>query len=321
MNTSVDLIAIEKLRSTLDKYILNTPMVRSFELEQRFSSNTKIFAKMEFLQHTGTFKLRGALTSLLNLNKKQLINGVTAVSAGNHAIAIAYASLMLGVNAKVVMPKSSNIFRVESCRKLGAEVVFADDATAAFERVEKIKYDENRVFIHPFEGMNIIHGTATLGYEICEQCNEMDAVIVPIGGGGLCAGISSYVRGKSPATCIYGVEPLNANSINESIKNNSPQKCTGMSTIADSLAAPFAMPISFKHCRDNLSESLMVSDNEIIKSMNILFDELKLAVEPACAVSTAALLGPLRDKINGKKVVLIMCGSNIDWHTYNDNTQ
>tara|TARA_B110000116_G_C16692294_1_gene515810 strand:- start:32 stop:1006 length:975 start_codon:yes stop_codon:yes gene_type:complete len=321
MNTSVDLVAIKKLRSTLDDYIVNTPMVRCYDLEQRFSKNTKIFAKMEFLQHTGTFKLRGALTSLLSLNKNQLKNGVTAVSAGNHAIAIAYASRVLGINAKVVMPKSSNIFRVESCRKLGAEVVFADDATAAFRKVETIKQKENRAFIHPFEGIDIIHGTATLGYEICEQYSEMNAVVVPIGGGGLCAGLSSYVRGKLPSTSIYGAEPFHANSINESIKNNSPQKIKNMATIADSLAAPFAMPISFEYCRDNLTQSLLVSENQIAQSMNLLFDEMNLAIEPACAVSTAALLGPLKEKLDGKKIVLIMCGSNIDWHTYKNNTQ
>jgi threonine dehydratase len=319
MNTSVDLVAIKKLRSALDDYIVNTPMVRCYDLEQRFSRNTKIFAKMEFFQHTGTFKLRGALTSLLGLNKNQQKNGVTAVSAGNHAIAIAYASRVLGINAKVVMPKSSNIFRIESCRKLGAEVVFADDATAAFKKVEIIKQKENRAFIHPFEGINIIHGTATLGYEICEQNSEMDAVIVPIGGGGLCAGLSSYVRGRLPSAEIYGVEPQYANSINMSIKENRPKKNIHLNTIADSLAAPFAMPISFEFCRDNLTQSLLVSENEIANSMNLLFNEMKLAVEPACAVSTAALLGPLNEKLDGKKVVLIMCGSNIDWSTFRRN--
>lgn len=319
MNTSVDLVAIKKLRSALDDYIVNTPMVRCYDLEQRFSRNTKIFAKMEFFQHTGTFKLRGALTSLLGLNKNQQKNGVTAVSAGNHAIAIAYASRVLGINAKVVMPKSSNIFRIESCRKLGAEVVFADDATAAFKKVEIIKQKENRAFIHPFEGINIIHGTATLGYEICEQNSEMDAIIVPIGGGGLCAGLSSYVRGRLPSAEIYGVEPQYANSINMSIKENRPKKNIHLNTIADSLAAPFAMPISFEFCRDNLTQSLLVSENEIANSMNLLFNEMKLAVEPACAVSTAALLGPLNEKLDGKKVVLIMCGSNIDWSTFRRN--
>jgi len=319
MNTAVDLIAIKELRKTLGQYLINTPLIRCFDLEERFSKKTRIFAKLEFLQHTGTFKLRGALASLLKLTNEELLNGVTAVSAGNHAIAIAYASKLLGVSAKVVMPKTSNKFRVESCQRLDAEVVFAADANAAFEMVQVIENKENRIFIHPFEGMNIINGTATLGYEICEQNSEMDAVIVPIGGGGLCAGLSSYIRGRLPSAEIYGVEPQYANSINMSIKENRPQKNIHVSTIADSLAAPFAMPISFEFCRDNLTQSLLVSDDEISSAMNILFEEMNLAVEPACAVSTAALLGPLKDKLNDKNTVLIMCGSNIDWDTYKNN--
>jgi len=321
MNTAVDLIAIKELRETLDRYLINTPMIRCFNLERRFSNKTRIFAKLEFLQHTGTFKLRGALASLLKLSNKELLNGVTAVSAGNHAIAIAYASRSLGIDAKVVMPKTSNKFRVESCRKLGAEVVFASDANAAFEMVQTIKTKEHRAFIHPFEGVNIINGTATLGYEVCEQNGEMDVVIVPIGGGGLCAGLSSYIRGRLPSSEIYGIEPQYASSIHMSIKSNAPQKNIHLNTIADSLAAPFAMPISFAFCRDNLTQSLLVNDGEISNSMNILFDEMKLAVEPACAVSTAALLGPLKDRLNDKNIVLIMCGSNIDWGTYKKNIQ
>ncbi|MEC9415666.1 MAG: threonine/serine dehydratase [Pseudomonadota bacterium] len=307
---------IKDLRSKLDEYLYLTPLVRCYGLENFFSENTEIYSKFEFLQNTGTFKLRGALTSILNTDKNKLSNGVTAVSAGNHAIAVAYASKVLGVNAKVVMNKSSNIFRINFCKNLGAEVILAEHAHHAFDLVNEIEEKEKRVFIHPFEGMDVIRGTATLGYEICSQHEDFDVIIIPVGGGGLCAGVSSYVKAVNPKCDIYGIEPTGANTMQMSIKSNSPQSLSKITTVADSLAAPFSMPLSFQYCRDHLSELLLVNECEIVASMSLLFNEMKLAVEPACAVSTAALFGPLRKKIDGKRIVLVMCGSNIDWLSY-----
>ena len=316
IDTTINPQEIKKLRSKLNTYLYLTPMVRCNSLERFFSKNTEIYSKFEFLQNTGTFKLRGALTSILNTDEDKLANGVTAVSAGNHAIAVAYASKVLGVNAKVVMSKSSNIFRVDYCKKLGAEVVLAENAHEAFDLVNEIQEKEERNFIHPFEGIDVIRGTATLGYEVCFQREDFDVVIIPIGGGGLCAGVSSYVRTVNPKCNIYGIEPVGANTMQMSIQNNSPQSLSKINTVADSLAAPFSLPLSFQYCKDHLSELLLVSECEIIESMSVLFNEMKLAVEPACAVSAAGLFGPLRDKIDGKKIVLIMCGSNIDWSSY-----
>ena len=316
IDTTINPQEIKELRTKLNTYLHLTPLVRCNSLERFFSKNTEIYSKFEFLQNTGTFKLRGALTSILNTDEDKLANGVTAVSAGNHAIAVAYASKVLGVNAKVVMSKSSNIFRVDYCKKLGAEVVLAENAHEAFDLVNEIQEKEERNFIHPFEGINVIRGTATLGYEICFQREDFDVIIIPIGGGGLCAGVSSYVRTVNPKCNIYGIEPVGANTMQMSIQNNSPQSLSKINTVADSLAAPFSLPLSFQYCKDHLSELLLVSECEIIESMSVLFNEMKLAVEPACAVSTAGLFGPLRDKIDGKKIVLVMCGSNIDWSSY-----
>ena len=315
-DTAINPQEIKDLRSKLHSYLYLTPLVRCYSLECFFSKGTEIYSKFEFLQNTGTFKLRGALTSILNINKEKIVNGVTAVSAGNHAIAVAYASKVLGVNAKVVMSKSSNIFRVNYCKKLGADVVLAENSHEAFDLVNQIQKKEDRYFIHPFEGMDVIRGTATLGFEVCSQCDDFDAVIIPVGGGGLCAGISSYVATVNPKCNIYGIEPAGANTMQMSIKKNSPQSLDQINTIADSLAAPFSMPLSFQYCKNNLSELLLVSEREIIESMSLLFNEMKLVIEPACAVSTAGLFGPLKEKIDGKKVVLIMCGSNIDWLSY-----
>ena len=315
----INISHIEKLRMILDRYLVSTPLVRCFELEKRFSRETKILAKLEFLQNTGTFKLRGAYASIMSLDNEQLSNGVIAVSAGNHAIAVAHAAKSYNVKAKVVMPKSSNKYRVSACEELGAEVIFAENSSDAFEKVTLIKERENLSFIHPFEGQNIVNGTATLGYEICNQLPDMNALIIPIGGGGLCSGVSAFVRRVNPKCSIYGVEPIAANTMYRSLKENAPQSIDNIKTMADSLAAPSAMPVSFEYCKTNIDSSHLVSEKEISIAMNILFDEMNLAVEPACAVSTAALLGPLRTEVDGKTIVLILCGSNIDWLTYEQN--
>jgi threonine dehydratase len=271
---------------------------------------------MEFLQQTGTFKPRGALATMLSLDAEQLAAGVTAVSAGNHAIATAFAARAVGTTAKVVMIMNASPVRIEACRQYGAEVVLADDVHAAFELVEEIRENEGRYFVHPFEGSNVALGTGTVGLEICEQVGDFDAIVIPVGGGGLCAGISSVVKQIYSQCMVIGVEPEGADSMRRSFASGRPESLEKVTTIADSLGAPFAMPYSFELCKLYVDELVMVSDDDIREAMGTLFRDLKIAVEPACAASTAALFGPLKGRFAGKKVVLVLCGSNIDWETY-----
>ena len=321
MTKSIDIENIKHLRATISENIILTPVIRFKALERLFSKNTKIYTKLEFLQKTGTFKIRGAITSLIKLDSTQKKYGVCAVSAGNHAIAVAQASKILGIDSKVVMPHKSNKFRVLCCKNLGAEVVFAKDSEHAFELVNEISQKENRKLIHPFEGQDIIDGTATLGYEILTQIKNFDSVVIPIGGGGLCAGVSAVIKSYKPSIYTIGVEPEGAQSISMSIKNNHTVKLKKTNTIADSLAAPFSLPLSFRYCRDNLDACLNVSEDQIKDAMIFLLNEMKIASEPACAVSTAAMINPLRKKLDGKATVIIMCGSNIDWKSYSNLVQ
>ena len=250
------------------------------------------------------------------LTPEQRALGVTAVSAGNHAIATAFAARAVGTSAKIVMISTANPARVEACRSYGAEIVFTDDIHDAFRIAEAIQKDEGRFFVHPFEGAEIAAGTGTVGLEICEQCDEFDAVIVPIGGGGLIAGIANAVKQLRPDTEVIGVEPDGADSMHRSFAAGEPRSIERVTTIADSLGAPFAMPYSFALCRTNVDRLTRIDDLELRQAMGTLFQKMKLAVEPACAASTAALLGPLREEMRGKTVVLVFCGSNIDWHTW-----
>jgi threonine dehydratase len=182
--------------------------------------------------------------------------------------------------------------------------------------VEEIRQREGRYFVHPFEGEAVVTGTATVGVEICDQVGDFDAVVIPVGGGGLCAGIASAVRQLNPECRILGVEPTGADSMHRSFASGQPASIEAVKTIADSLGAPFAMPYSFDVCRHTVDELVLVDDAQIRSAMGFLFNRMKMAVEPACAATTAALFGPLRGRFNGEKVVIVLCGSNIDWETY-----
>ena len=313
-----DLAGIRATRARLGSLVVTTP-VREWDdpaLTREAGPGTHVFLKEELFQRTGTFKPRGALSVMLDLPKDVLARGVTAVSAGNHAIAVAYAAQVLGTTAKVVMPKNANPFRVAKCRDLGAEIDLVEDVHRAFDRVKQIESEEGRTFVHPFEGPRTALGTATLGLELVEQVPDLDAVVVPIGGGGLCAGVAAAVKLARPHCRVYGVEPEGADSMRRSFAAGSPQAIDAVRTIADSLGAPHAAPYSFSLCRRYVDELVLVSDDALRRAMLLIFASAKLAVEPAGAAATAALVGPLRERLQGRRVALIVCGSNIDAATF-----
>ncbi len=308
--------AVRALRQALGDSIRTTPLLRCAAIERELDSDTQVWGKLEFLQRTGTFKARGALANLHALSQEQLERGVTAVSAGNHAIATAFAARESGSSAKVVMTGSANPYRIEACRSYGGEVVVVDDVHQAFETAKRIEREEGRYFVHPFEGRAVATGTGTLGLEICDQLDAFDALIVPIGGGGLMAGIANAVKQLRPSVEIIGVEPQGANTMRLSFDAGEPRSIDRVRTIADSLGAPYALPYSFELCRSNVDRLVEVDDVALQKSMGFLFQRMRFAVEPACAASTAALMGPLRGALAGKRAVLVFCGSNIDWGTF-----
>ncbi len=299
--------------------ILVTPIHRwrGVELDERVGPDTEVVLKLELFQHTGSFKPRGALTVVNALDDEARQRGLTAVSAGNHAIAVAYAAARLGIRAKVVMLSSANAARVARCKALGAEVLLSPGGGAeAFKLAEKLRAEEGLAFVHPFEGPLTTLGTATLGLEFAEQAGPLDALIVPVGGGGLISGVASAFKAVQPRCRVYGVEPEGADTMHRSFAAGSPQRRDDIATIADSLAAPYALPYGFGICRQVVDQLVMVSDDEIVDAMAVLFREMKLAVEPAGAAATAALFGPLRDELRGRRVGLIVCGANIDVETF-----
>lgn len=307
---------IRALRQQFGDRIVRTPVIPCPWAEERLGQSTRVWGKLEFLQRTGTFKARGALSSLWGLDDDQKRRGVTAVSAGNHAIATAFAARASGTSAKVVMLASSNAERQQRCRDYGAEIVLADNVHDAFDIAAGIEREEGRSFIHPFEGRAVALGTGTVGLEMVEQCPDFDTLIVPVGGGGLIAGIANAVKQLKPDCSIIGVEPEGADTMRRSFDAGEPRSIDEVRTIADSLGAPFAMPYSFELTKNNVDKLVTVSDAALRDCMGVLFREMKVAVEPACAAATAALLGPLRDELAGRNVLLTFCGSNIDWQSF-----
>ena len=306
---------IDAARAELAPWIATTPVFARADLPGAPAGATLQF-KFELLQNAGTFKARGAFANILALDDAQKARGVTAISAGNHAIAVAYAAQKLGVPAKVVMLASANPARLALARACGAEVLLAADGAAGFAMVHDIQATEGKFFVHPFNGLRTVLGTATLGAEWAEQSGGLDAVVLPIGGGGLAAGVATALKLLMPGVAIYGVEPAGATGMAQSFATGGPVKMGAMQSIADSLMAPHTEAYSYGLCRRAIDDLVTVDDNALRAAMRLLFAELKLAVEPACAAATAAALGPLRDRLAGRRVGVLLCGSNTDLATF-----
>ncbi len=305
---------IDAARARLGDMVVETPVHRwrGEEIEAAMGPESEIVLKLECFQRTGTFKPRGALTVMRDLSRDALDRGTTTLSAGNHAIATAFAARILGSHAKVVMPRNASPARVAIARGHGAEVILVDDVQQASERVHQIEAEEGRTFVHPFEGPLTALGTATLGAEFARQVPDLDALIVAIGGGGLCAGVATAFKQVQPDCEVIGVEPEGADTMHRSFASGRPERLDRVRTIADSLGAPYSAPYSLELCRRHVDTLAMVDDDQIRAAMARMFRELKLALEPAGAAATAALLGPLKERLRGRRVGVLVCGSNID---------
>ncbi len=283
----------------------------------RLGADTELHLKLELFQRTGTFKARGAVNNALAIAESDRKKGITTISAGNHAIAAAYAARCIGAHAKVVMQASANAARVAAAKSLGAEIVIAKEGATGFAMVDEIVKKEGRIYIHAFEGKRVTEATATLGLEIHEAIANLDAIVIPVGAGGMCSGVGIVTKLINPDCKVYAVEPEGAAIMKASLAAGSAQTISDFSTIADSLAPPLTTPYCFSMVQRSLDELVLVSDDEIAAAVAILFEHMKLAVEPAGAATTAAAFGPLREKLRGKRVALIVCGSNIDAEGFN----
>lgn len=310
-------LSIDEIIKTYEKlysFVVKTPLINGWPLINK-ALNTDAFFKLEFLQHSGSFKARGAINNILNLNRSQKKLGITTVSAGNHAVATSYVANRFKLKNKIFMYNSANKYRIQKCESLNASLFFTDPHNA-FQEVENASKEEGYNFIHPFDGAYTLQGTASLGYEICLQGGKIDNILISVGGGGLISGIGSIIKQIYPKCKIIGVEPEGAQGMSESLKNKKPIKNVNIDTIADSLSAPLHMSYSFNICQKVVDQIVTVNDNEMLNTMKFMFENFKMMLEPACVAGLAALLGPLKNQLANQKTIILLCGSNIDVKTW-----
>ncbi|MFM7783669.1 MAG: threonine/serine dehydratase, partial [Gammaproteobacteria bacterium] len=238
MHSELALPELERVRARIAPHVIETPSRRweGGSFAARLGAGTVVEVKLELFQRTGTFKARGAINTMLSLDEAQRARGVTAVSAGNHAVATAWAAQRLGLSAKILMPQTANPYRVALARSFGAEVVIAPSHHAMFEMVKDLQEQEGRYFVHPFEGPFPVQGSATAGLEFTEQVEPVDVMILPVGGGGLCAGFAAALRQRWPQVTVFGVEPEGANAMYRSFRSGKAESLESMNSIADSLS-------------------------------------------------------------------------------------
>ncbi|MDE6048424.1 MAG: threonine ammonia-lyase [Paramuribaculum sp.] len=278
----------------------------------KISPEAQVYLKPENLQHTGAFKLRGAYYKISQLTPEEKAKGVIACSAGNHAQGVALSATANGIKSLICLPAGAPISKVEATKALGAEVCMVpgvyDDAYAKAVELQK---EHGYTFVHPFNDPLVIAGQGTIGLEIVEEMPDVDAVVVPIGGGGLIAGVAFAVKTLNPNVKVYGVQAEGAPSMAKSLKDNERVHLDNVSTIADGIAVKEPGDLTYELCKEYVDEVVTVNDDEIAAAILKLIEQQKLVAEGAGAVSVAAVMFN-KLPIKGKKVVCVVSGGNID---------
>lgn len=311
MSDLINLESIVAARHRIAGGVLRTPCEESAALSE--ICNCIVYTKREYLQRTGSFKERGARNALLLLTTEQRRQGVIAASAGNHALALAYHGRELGVPVTVVMPVFAPLVKQGRTRGLGARVVlFGNNIHEAKQEADRLAAEESLTYVHGFDGPAVIAGQGTLGLEILEQVPDADAIIVPIGGAGLIAGLGLAVKAVRPETQVVGVEPENAASYHAACEAGEPLLTDIRPTLGDGLAVPSVGPNAFAIARQVVDRRVTVDEAGLALAILRLVELEKGVVEGSGAAPLAALLSGKLDDLRGKKVVLLLCGGNID---------
>jgi len=307
----LNLQKIQEAKQRIEGVVVETPLAFAPYLSEITGVN--VYLKKENLQVTGAFKIRGAYNKIASLTQEQRACGVVAASAGNHAQGVALSASKFGIKAVIVMPESTPLTKVNGVKHYGAEVILAgsnyDEAYAyALEYGAKNKL----TFVHPFEDEEVIAGQGTVGLEILQKCVDLDAVIVPIGGGGLIAGIATAMKETNPNIEVIGVSASGAPAFKNSYDIQKPVDSTSVRTIADGIAVRDTSPVTLEYALKNVDKIVSVDDEEIASAILYLLEKQKLVVEGAGAVGVAALLHHKLDEYKNKNVVIVLSGGNMD---------
>jgi threonine dehydratase len=287
-----------------------TPLLSATRIGDR--AGVKLWLKCELLQKTGSFKVRGALNAIGRLSEAERARGVVGVSAGNHAQALAWAARAAGTTCTVVMPEGASQAKLDATRGYGATVVQEKWGSVLFETARRIGEEHGYVFIHPFDNPHVVAGAGTTGLEILEDLADADAIVVPVGGGGLLAGIAVAAKHVKPSVRVFGVEPEGAQALRKSLDAGRVTPIDPPKTIADGLAAPMTTELPLAVAQRYVDDVVIVTDAQIAEAMGVILSSAKLLAEPAGAAGVAAVLAGRLPVGPGARVVCVVSGGNVD---------
>jgi threonine dehydratase len=304
-----DVVTLDDVRAAAARiapHVRPTPTLSATSLGE--PAGVRLWLKAELFQRTGSFKVRGVFNALLSMTPEERWAGLVSISAGNHAAALAHAATTLGTAATIVMPAHAVPSKIAATEAYGGQVVLTD--RPLLEVMHEVQ--EGRALVHPFDDERIVAGTGTVGLEVLDAVPDVDLVVVPVGGGGLIAGVATAVKALRPGVRVVGVEPETADVMARSLAAGSPQSQDRPRSVADGLCAPFAGEHTFAVVRDLVDDVVRVSDEQIVDALKLVYARAKLAVEPAAAAPVAALLADRTGATPGARVVAIASGGNID---------
>ncbi len=305
------MLALDKIYHA--KYVLK-PVIRETDLipAPKIAPDAQVYLKSENLQITGSFKVRGAYYKISQLSEEEKARGVIACSAGNHAQGVALAATRHGISSLICLPDGAPISKVEATKSYGADICLVNGVyDDAYAKAMQLQEEKKYAFIHPFDDEDVIAGQGTIGLELIEQLPDMDAVVVPVGGGGLISGLAFAIKSLNPRVKVYGVQAAGAPSMQQSLSQGKIIRLPGVSTIADGIAVKEPGEHTFSCCAKYVDDIVTVTDDEISAAILALIENQKLIVEGAGAVPVAAVMFH-KVPVEGKKVVCLLSGGNID---------
>lgn len=305
----IELEHVQQAQARIADTLLATPLVLDHALTEQLGR--RVWLKGELFQRTGSFKPRGALNWVRTATPEELSGGLGAVSAGNHALGLAWAAREASAPVTIVMPENASPFKAEGARELGAEVILHGDINDAWALMHRLVAERGLTLVHPYDDERIIAGQGTVGLEILEQAPEATAILCPIGGGGLISGIGVAVAALRPSLTLIGVEPAGAASMAHAWASGAPARLDSVDTCAKSLAAAIVGEHTYPLCRAHVEALLSVDEAAIQRAMGHLLYVGKLAAEPGAAVGVAALLEQALALPSDGDVVVVVTGGNL----------
>lgn len=310
-NGTVKLADIEKASKRLAPYIKRTPIIRAEKVDG--AAGCEVYFKPENLQKTGSFKLRGATNKILSLSEEERGRGIIASSSGNHGLGVACASQLLGVQATLVLPVNAPKVKIEGARNMGANVILHGyDSVERYKRLYEIQAEEGYTLVHSYDDIDLIAGQGTVGYEIGEDFKDVDTVIVPLGGGGLLAGVATALKEMKPSVRVIGAEPAAIPRYSASRERGEPVEVPMNDTVADGLMITKTGGNTYPLIQKYVDEVIPVEDEFILKAMDHIYFDAKLVVEPSAAIGLAAILSGKIKTSPEEKVCCVLTGGNID---------